>query len=527
MNLTKIHPLQTLRQRLQWKQLPEYIKYCMCSTLMIGILAHGVALVTKFSMMDDAHYLFSVGSTTVSGRWFLEILGSFVRCFFGSPNFSLPLLGGLITILLSGLCGCVLISWMELKKKISWILAGGIIVTFPVMSGLFFYHFTSPYYMIGLLFIFLGSALLCRKRNVGAFAGSVLLVCLGISIYQAFIPLFLALLLVSFFRQVMNANHWNVLDLLKEILWYCGACIAVVLVYLISVKVSTSLIKESLLDYKGISGMGAAGISDYIHRIKLAVYLYFFPTKSDRFAFLFPYRLLDCYYLTIIGIFLFGILAIVHNIRSFPLKSVTLLLVLVFFPIAVNFIYITCDAEDIYTLMLFGQMAPFLFLLCLLDWSFPALSTAAIWRYSQKISAVILTLFTLFCIRTDNAVYEKAQFVQTRTQAYFNTMITQIKSTPGYTSSTPVVLVGEYFTDPTYQRIDGFAQLTITPLPYDASPFCIGYSWQDFLTLWCGFTPPYGDADEFSQLPEVISMPCYPNDGSVQLVNGTVVVKLR
>ena len=48
------------------RDLPAYIRVCMVSTLLWGILAHGIALVTKFSMADEAHYLFSVGATATS-----------------------------------------------------------------------------------------------------------------------------------------------------------------------------------------------------------------------------------------------------------------------------------------------------------------------------------------------------------------------------------------------------------------------------------------------------------------------------
>ena len=67
------------------RDLPAYIRVCMVSTLLWGILAHGIALVTKFSMADEAHYLFSVGATVTSGRWFLGVLGAIVRWVFGSP----------------------------------------------------------------------------------------------------------------------------------------------------------------------------------------------------------------------------------------------------------------------------------------------------------------------------------------------------------------------------------------------------------------------------------------------------------
>lgn len=502
------------------------IKVCLISSLIWGLLAHGVALTTKFAVADEVHFGFSVGSTIVSGRWFLEILGRFVRFFFGSPNFSLPLTGGLLTIFLTGLCSCTLAAWMGLKSKTSWVLVSGLMMTFPVISGLFFYIFTSPYYMFGLLLLLLGSMILSKQRSWRAFGGGVILVTLSISIYQAFIPLFLSLLLTYFIKEVLCAEKWTVKILLREIFWYCSACITTILLYFLSVKLSTSLIQQELLPYKGISSMGTATISDYLYRIKLAIYLFFLPTRCDRYAFIFPYRLTDCYYLMLISIYLLGALLVLRTFKRNWVKSLSLLLVFAVFPLSANFIYVMCEQEDIYTLMQFGLLAPFLLLICLADWQFFG------HRLNKPIKeclCVFLCLFCLFCVRTDNAVYTKGIFVQTRAQSYFTTLVTQIKSVPGYTSATPVAYIGDtsICMDPTFQRIDGFGALTMAPLPYDATPFCVGYDWQEFLHLWCGFAPVTASSEAFEILPEVQNMPSYPDSGSIRMIDGVVVVKFR
>lgn len=511
------------------RKIPPYIKVCLLSTLLFGILAHGTALVTKFAMADELHLGFTVGYTVVSGRWFLEILGRIVRWFFGSPNFSLPLTGGLLTILFTGLCSCVLVRWMDLKRKVSWILTSALVIVFPVMSGLFFYNFTAPYYMFGLLLLFLGAERICKRRSVGAFALGVILILLSISIYQAFIPLLLSLLLTYFIKEVMADEQWTLKKMLLEALWYCGACITMIVLYLISVKLSTGLLGQGLLSYKGISSMGSTSITSYLQRIKLAVYLFLFPTKSDRYAFILPYRLADCYYLTLICIGIAGIRLLLKTFRQNRASALSICLAFAFFPLASNFIYVTCDPVDVYSLMQFGQLAPFLMLVCLIDWDKPQLSGGKLLR---KFSALVLALFCLICVRVDNAIYTKAEFTQTRARSYFNVLVAQIKSTPGYTAATPVVYIGDIsdFNDPTFRGIEGFSSLSMTPLPYDTTPFCVicaAYDWQEFLDLWCGFNPPQADAADFNSLPEVQAMPCYPDEGSIALINGTVVVKLQ
>lgn len=82
------------------------------------------------------------------------------------------------------------------------------------------------------------------------------------------------------------------------------------------------------------------------------------------------------------------------------------------------------------------------------------------------------------------------------------------------------------FGDSTFHPIAGFTGLSIAPLRYDATPFSIGGAWQRFLDLRCGFAPPTADASQYADLPEVQAMPCYPDYGSIQMIDGTLVVKL-
>ena len=130
----------------------------------------------------------------------------------------------------------------------------------------------------------------------------------------------------------------------------------------------------------------------------------------------------------------------------------------------------------------------------------------------------------------DNAVYTEAQFAQTRSQAYFSGIVTQVKSTPGYTANSHVAFVGNPVsaTNAVFRRIDGFAQISIFPLTYSGNPFCFSYhGWQEYISLWCGFDPIYEDGAKYAELPEIQAMPDYPDNGSIKMINDVVVVKLN
>ena len=43
--------------------------------------------------------------------------------------------------------------------------------------------------------------------------------------------------------------------------------------------------------------------------------------------------------------------------------------------------------------------------------------------------------------------------------------------------------------------------------------------------MWCDFDPTLEDASEYENLPEVQEMPCYPDTGSIHMMDGVLIVK--
>ena len=73
--------------------------------------------------------------------------------------------------------------------------------------------------------------------------------------------------------------------------------------------------------------------------------------------------------------------------------------------------------------------------------------------------------------------------------------------------------------------IPEFDQDPVTPI-LNHKTLLYSYAWREYISFWCGFAPVYVDAAPFLEIPEVAAMPCYPADGSIRIINGTVVIKL-
>lgn len=504
-----------------WPHFPTVV----CATLVFGVLAHGSALFNKYSMVDDPQYLFGMGYTFRSGRWFLGILGSLVRWFTGSPNFSLPLYSGILCLAVLALCACVLIPLLGFTKKWEWVLTAGLMTVFPAVTGYFGFLFTAPYYLVGLLLCLLGCSVLCRYRKWWAYVLGVVLLVLSTGTYQAFIPTALCVMLLHFLRKLTLAENWGWKDLVKDILWYVSACLAFLALYSLMSKLCLVVTHETMTSYKGLDDPFAGGIGMFVQRIKLAYYLFLIPRGSTRSAYMFPYRLHTLYYIFLVVLCVAALLYLEQLWKRSRVRALSGLLALGVLPMALNFAHVMVDAEIVHSLMGYSLVFFWLLPYCLLRWVRPVENCAVLKRTLSRVLCVLLAVVCLLYVRLDNTAYLKAEIYQTRTIQYFTTLTAQIKSLDGYSGEMKVTFVNKDFNrDPTFQEIQEFTDFLIEPFASWKSELT-AHSFREFLNMWCGFNPEIVDEEAYADLPEVQAMPHYPEAGSIRIIGDTVVVK--
>ena len=112
--------------------------------------------------------------------------------------------------------------------------------------------------------------------------------------------------------------------------------------------------------------------------------------------------------------------------------------------------------------------------------------------------------------------------------------MSEIKGTDGYTDETPVVYINE-FNKEDKSCVNEMMFDNIAISPYDNSNLGINsYNWQIQMYIYTGFPPidPYTGfqvsgqtEDDYKYRPEVVEMPCYPDCGSIQIIDGALIVK--
>lgn len=500
------------------KNVDTRLKIVLISSMIVGILSHGMALFNKYSNHDDITSLFGVGTTFTSGRWMLGILDLLSNRFTLGTHFSLPLFNGVLSLLFIAFSAYLIVNLLDIQQHGLCAAVAGIMIAFPTVTGIFGYMFTAHYYFLSLFLAVLSAWMICKKNNWFGFLIAIVSIACSMGIYQAFIPVTLSLLVVYYFFYVNRTE-----DKIGRMLTYgCYLLLAIlggVALYFLINKLVLLVLHLELSDYRNVNQMGKEGILIYFPRILDAyrsVFSLYKIGNTDGIKILH----LICF---LCVFFLSGVI-VLQNFKTRPIKGIILTLLMILFPLAEGFINVMVDVELIHVLMVYPYVMVFVFLARLLDRFHVSSIICA--RSVYCLGVALLTINVVGYCRMDNICYLMADLAQQRAISWSTVLITRIKSTNGYDDAMPVVFINaDEKKDLTLQSMDSLEKYSIIAPYWDVDRAINAYSQEAFMSKWCAFSPTYADSEQFENLTEVQKMPCYPDDGSIKIINGTVCVK--
>lgn len=501
-------------QKIDWKR----VEIVFISVFVWGILAHGYMMFNKFSWGDDVTQMFFFGTTYELGRWMLEYLRR-IFIFFFEANCSQPFVNGI------GSFACIALStWMmsdlfNVKRKASLIALSGAMVVTPTVLGIFIFMMTSFAYMIGLLICVTGVWFACsKKKNIFRFFISAFLICCSIGVYQAWLPMAMSIFVLYFWVLVYQEEKiagWKAYFLTG--LYYAGICVASLILYLGINQYILDIKGIQMLQHAGMDSYGMVSISEYMTRIRYAYKMFFRPDRG-----FYPSFISKVYKLLLLCCVIMVAKLLYRSVRANVGAAIRLLLVTVLIPFAICFIYVL--AGDAYSLVLYPYTLVYLFFIWLLD---NGMQNETIYKtWMQRCGIILVVGMCCWFCRYSNVTYMKAELLQSRAISYYTTMITRMQSIEGYSEEMPVAYVNAH------QSLS-LKTVTITPdfqgIPQVPDTFLHDYSWEYFVQEWCGFSPEKVDSATLSELEKseaIKAMPSYPNDGSIQIIDDVLVIKL-
>ena len=521
-----------------YDNIDKRIKMCFLSAFICGLFAHIYALTNHLYNYDELwHTPTGFGTGLEVGRWALSITVWIQKVLF-DDCFTIPFINGMLTIILYAVAACFVVSALDIKDEFYAIVVGGLMTTFPALTCRMFFMFTTHYYAIGIAMAATGAWIIAKKKlNILKVMIAIALTVYGMAIYQANFTTAVCILVGNLLVWLITENVELKTAIKKCINYvlYLGTCIAL---FLAGSKIALSITGKQMETYENLDQMGRLSMEQLIEGI-IRCYKTFFKLPIIDVYSMNPNRIVKIAFLICFLIFLYTFVKVWMMKKEVYLK-VLVSLVFAVLPIAVNLIIIMAiSSGTMYSIMVYEIVFVFIISIACLE----AIRTcnSDITAIPNKmvidkagtllnyVTAVMLVITVITYIWFANGNYLAMEYTNQHDNAYYQTLMTQIKSVDGYHADMPITMIGKPVVDSTYTRQDMIGGTF--NISGKSSTNINAYSSWNIMTRVLGYDPVNRNSDEeeeyFRGLDEVNDMPCYPSSGSIKIIDDTIVIKFQ
>lgn len=484
--------------------------------LFIGILTHGYMMTNKLPNIDDYISMFHYGGGYTSGRWFLALLGNLLFRLDG--NYSLPFFNGSIFIILLSLACTIFLKAFDFQSR--WVkrVFASLFIAFPTITATFGYMFTAPFYGFAILLMAVAFYLLIQYKY--GFLDSIILICCSLGIYQAYWGLLAGFLLLYLITQCIEEETSP-----KEIIYLSLKSLLTLLLgivlYLLVNNIMLKVQNLNLSSYQGLDDMGQFSFSQIPSMLRNA-YGSFFGLIRNNYLYITWYPIvriiIACGFLLTL---VFCVITCIQRRKQW-LKVLAIVLFTVLFPLAVNAIYIMYnDATSIHTLMCYSVVLVFLV-------PFIFLKGSRIRMLCKYGYTLLLVIVAILYVRFANIYYLNLELAYTESYSFMETLYTRIQDVENYSADKKVMFYGQYNHNINrniweLRMVNQMVGTVDIPNIVNSSKLRLAFS-----RIYLGST--FYEVSDISLLGDDISqlntMPSYPDDGSIAIINDIVVIKL-
>ena len=387
--------------------------------------------------------------------------------------------------------------------------------------------YDAPYYFLAMLLAVAGVYITANRPRWDGFVVGSLCVCGCLGIYQAYFPVAVCLFVILLIMEIARDRHASFAKAMMRGLYFLSVCVAGLILFFVIWKLVMRATGIAPDNYQGVSSIGQSGMNAYIGALKKS-YERFLLRFANRGEDLYPMKLAWVQGLIIAASGIGGLCMVFLHFRRDRAQTVLMALLLAILPICFNLIYMMAasspsDEVDIHSLTLYGQCMLYVFLIVCVNF---------LWESGGKLKPVFcraavaaLTLMVCMNVYFDNSCYLKAEMEMQQAISDMTTLVTRIKSVEGYKDTMRVCLTRYGKKDATVSKNPEFDDIALMPFDNVYPSHNLRRYAVDYLKRWCGFAPKYTPLRNFEDLEEYQQMPDYPDDGSVKIINGAVVVK--
>lgn len=503
-----------------WQKIGPNRRFAFFACFAAGYLGHLYAFTNLIPNSDGLSRVFDPQQMTVSGRWFLHFASAL------NDFTQMPALIGFLSVLFLSLAAALAVDVLGLRSRALCALTGAVMALFPCMGYTFLYLFTASAYCLA-IFLAVLSVWLARRGNISWLLGGLCLA-LAMGIYQAYATVAIALSLLAVLSRVLDRES-SFRDTLAFGLRLVGYLAVGAVLYYVILLIFLKVKDLELLSYLGMDA--AAGGYPFgqlpsliLESYKQVIAFFFLPGGANGFANLFM-AILD---LLALGIGL-GALWTVFSRRGLwgeKWRIAGALALLALLPLGMNFMQVLSPYSAPTPLMKYAFVSVYLLVLLVLDRSDGLEPVGK--PYTLLPAGAVLCALLLFFLNTNNLLYTASAQAHRATESYATRLLARIESCEGYEPGMEIAIVGAVPAEqiqsdiPSYLQVDHYSVPMNSVLPLNKHIYY-------YLSDWLNF--PVEELPEetmiaISDSEEFQSMPLYPAQGSVQVLDGRVVVRL-
>lgn len=486
-----------------------------------GIISHMYILTNLLYNHDGVVSMYVDVNALTSGRWFLKYATAI------SGHMQTPVVIVLLSLIYLAVLCCATVEIFDINSYVHIFVAAGLIITFPTIVCTFSYLFTADAYFLAAMLAVL--AVYCTKKFQKGWIAAIFLLAFSMGIYQAYLSYAAGIFVVLVGLMVFDPKA-KLIDMFKEGIKYVLVLGASVGLYYIILQIMLKLNGVVLNNYRGINEMGKYTLAE-IPQLLLVTYkeiLEFYFSKGT-YSYI-PDFVVDVN--RIIGILLVILLiylGVTRKVYKNIEKIILGVILIIVWPLALNFMQIANTQEAPHVLMILSYVLFYIAFIKLVDmaaaeWDRNIIHTTAIVICNILCLVILYRGYTL-----TNEGYLRLQLAYESTYSFATRIAYSVEHDEVYTVGKPVYIGGNFnYTEYPTRREDfnEFSEFTGIYSDYIVySNKQLEYFIKDTLNLV--YTDPDPVSIEAIRASDTyVNMPCYPENGSIQEIEGVLVVKL-
>lgn len=501
------------------------ILICIAATFILGLAAHAFAFFGTSFSHDSLNAFYATGTEL---NWKIE-LGRFIVPLYYvlfRGRFALPWVIGFLSLSFVSISVYLIKKMFGIKSvAVTAIIAGIMTTNLALIAQTGTYIYELDFNMLALMCA-VGAAFLWKKQfNIGGLIGAVILLFTAMGIYQSYVTVTIGLIMAESIYSLLENER--IKRVIMRALAGVGVTAAAFGLYLGGSKLACRIAGVALRDRTTIT---IGSLSHYKEMIRQA-YLSFFEILKNKEL----YGISNTVILYVaIGLIVYIFLYIVFFDKTVKIENKVLAgLTLALLPLGMNSIYIIIHTS-LHDLMSYGVWMFFVFFIV-----FVYKFAGNIFK-KDSLNSIIIGLSTLIVavliwenIILANTLYLKKDTEAKATLSVMTRVVSEMESFEGYEMGiTPIAFVGVH--NP-YKGSEGFERYyNITGAEKDNAIHSDGATYfynpyKAYFNYVLNYPVNFCSDSEISELknnPAVKEMPSFPEKGSIQYIDGVMVIKM-